>query len=624
MYVITRWQHGMLLVCLAAHLAACASPVGVTRVSADVVHEELSRNVLSAEQPSEASRNVLGQHNLLDKFEDEPHDALAALRQFYHGEQGEQREAFALAELSFLHAEETGKRSFYLTSALYAYAFLFPETATESPSPYDRRFRVACDLYNRALTEGLKSADGSEVELRSGTHDLPFGQLVVEFREEQLQWIDRRLEHFAPVAEWQVRGLRNRYRMAGIGAPLAAGQVPLKERAGFQVAPRLKVPVTALLRVTNPKRQLAGDRVEGSLELYVALDTRSVQIGENRVPLEVETTSYLAYSLHESPIWGREVTGFFHGEDSTSLRTQLASLEPYRQGRFPVVFVHGTASSPGRWAEMLNDLMNDRRINRRFQFWFFTYDTGNPIPYSAMQLRDALEQALQQVDPENRDPALQHQVVIGHSQGGLLTKMTVVETQDRLWNSVSRKPLEDMDIPQEDKDLLRRVMFVEPLPFVRRVVFIATPHRGSFVAAHWAAQKLGGMVRLPGKVVHGVEDVLTKEKEALKVDPETYKVGAVFGMTPGHPALEALAETPIDPRVTAHSIIPVKGDGAIEKGDDGVVKYKSAHIEGVASEQVIRSTHSTQANPDTIEEVRRILLIHAREWCGKEVACDDR
>jgi len=55
----------------------------------------------------------------------------------------------------------------------------------------------------------------------------------------------------------------------------------------------------------------------------------------------------------------------------------------------------------------------------------------------------------------------------------------------------------------------------------------------------------------------------------------------------------------------------VKGDGPPEKGDDGVVRYTSAHIEPVESELVVRSAHSTQSNPHTIEEVRRILYRHA-------------
>jgi pimeloyl-ACP methyl ester carboxylesterase len=602
-------------------LSSCSTPIGVERVSADVVHEELTSNVLTAGTPSEASMNVLGQHNLLEEFEDDPKEAWLALHKLYTQGRGSLDETFALSELAFLIAEWSRDRAYYLASALYAYAFLFPDNAQQEPNSYDRRLRVACDLYNRGLTEGFKSSDHTEVELQSGTYDLPFGQLEVDFSENQLTWIDRRLEHFVPVAELDVRGLRNRYRIPGIGAPLAAGQVPLHEEKGFQVAPKVKVPVTAVLRVEEPRRQLISGQVRASLELYVALDTRSIKIGDRDVPLEVETTSYLALSLEESPVWEQEITGFFSGGTRTRFATQLASLEPYRPGRFPVVLVHGTASSPARWAEMLNDLTNDQRIGKNFQLWFFTYDTGNPIPYSAMQLRDAVQEAIQKVDPQHRDPALQHAVVIGHSQGGLLTKLTAVDTGDRLWNVISKKPLEDMDISQDEKDLFRRMLFIKPLPFVRRVVFISTPHHGSFVASMWVAQKIGGAVKLPGKAVTGIANLTKKEQAAMKMNPDQ-QFGAVFGMTPGHPGLEALAEIPIDDRVTAHSIIALKGSGPPEKGDDGVVKYKSAHIDGVASELVVRSGHSTQSFPPTIEEVRRILLLHAKEWCGKEVACE--
>jgi hypothetical protein len=50
---------------------------------------------------------------------------------------------------------------------------------------------------------------------------------------------------------------------------------------------------------------------------------------------------------------------------------------------------------------------------------------------------------------------------------------------------------------------------------------------------------------------------------------------------------------------------------AVEDGSDGVVEYKSAHVDGVESELVVRSGHSTQSDPRSIEEVRRILLAHA-------------
>ncbi len=56
----------------------------------------------------------------------------------------------------------------------------------------------------------------------------------------------------------------------------------------------------------------------------------------------------------------------------------------------PVVFVHGTASSPARWAEMANELLGDPAIASHHQFWFFIYNSGNPLVLSAMRLRESL------------------------------------------------------------------------------------------------------------------------------------------------------------------------------------------------------------------------------------------
>ena len=85
---------------------------------------------------------------------------------------------------------------------------------------------------------------------------------------------------------------------------------------------------------------------------------------------------------------------------------------------------------------------------------------------------------------------------------------------------------------------------------------------------------------------------------------------SIDGMSPDSPVLKTLAVTPLAPGVIGHSIIAVEGDGDPELGDDGVVAYTSAHLDGMESEYIIRSGHSCQGHPFTIEEVRRILLEH--------------
>jgi hypothetical protein len=331
------------------------------------------------------------------------------------------------------------------------------------------------------------------------------------------------------------------------------------------------------------------------------------------VPLEFDPSAALAYRLEGAPVWDFEIAGFRRGDFNLFGKTadgDLIFLNPYQPGKIPVVFVHGTASSPARWAEMVNEFIGDSRMAGRYQFWFFIYNSGNPIPLSAMHLRENLEQAFKELDPEGRDAALRQMAVIGHSQGGLLTKMTVVNSGTRFWDNISKEPFEQADISAETKDLLRRSIFVEPLPFVKRVIFIATPHRGSFMSGNIIGKIGRRLIRLPATVTKvGVEIVklnpVGAARTAIRVPT------SIENMDWSSPFLRTLASLPIAEGVQANSIIPVKGDGPPEKGDDGVVRYTSAHIEPVESELVVRSAHSTQSNPHTIEEVRRILYRHA-------------
>jgi pimeloyl-ACP methyl ester carboxylesterase len=608
-------------------LVACAPPVGVSRVSPRAVTNELTRSILTSTTPSLFSQNVLHRWNLTERFRRDPEGTLERLHQLVVEERGRDQTLFALAELSFAHAEATGRKPYYLQSAVAAWTFLFPGGASEPPDEFDPRLRVATDLYNRGLTQALSSPNGAVVELRSGLYALPFGQQVeVHLEPDALRWADRELVEFVPVAELRVRGLRARHRRPGIGAPLAARAVATdpEQKLTDYLGSNARTPVTALLRIDDARRQLPEPVLRASLEVFSDSTQRTVAIDGREVPLEVESTAALAWTLSQSPNWRWERRGFFSGDLlRQELPTALTFAEPFRPGRIPVVFVHGTASSFGRWADMLNDLLNDARVRDRFQFWFFSYATGSPIPYSAMLLRDALIEAVAQLDPKGTDPALREMVVIGHSQGGLLVKMTAVDSGQRLREAITRKPLDELELTGRTRELLERALVVHPLPFVRRVIFIATPHGGSALTANMVVQWLARFVTLPVDVLGATADLLEGNSDALLVDPRGPRFGSVYGMRPGSPFLEALAATPIAPGITAHSIIPVRGAEAGETATDGVVTFRNARLDGVESELVIPfSGHSVQGHPLAVEEVRRILLDHATAVCqASGIAC---
>ena len=187
-------------------------------------------------------------------------------------------------------------------------------------------------------------------------------------------------------------------------------------------------------------------------------------------------------------------------------------MHPYRPGRVPVVLVHGTASSPARWADIVNELQNDPKLRGRIQFWLFTYNTSNPILLSASDLRQGLQRIRKEIDPDGRDPALDELVVIGHSQGGLLTRLMVTDSGTRFWDAVTEVPFDKMDVSPETRALIQRAMFFEPQPYVTRVVFIATPHRGSFRVSSFVLGMVRKLVTLPLTVVSGFSELAARTR----------------------------------------------------------------------------------------------------------------
>jgi len=600
---------------------ACATPVGVTHVSTQSMYRSVTSNVLSANRPSQYSEQLLTRLGLGERFDADPELVLAALRG--PGEGLSREYLFVLSELSFYHAVKSQKSEYFLASAVYAWAFFFGPTDEGRVDPLDPRFRLAANLYNLGLAQGLAGAEAATVILEPGTRPLPFGRIEISVDEQMLLWSGYRMTRFISLGEFEVRGFLNRYRQAGVGAPLAAeltaaGEGPEAAEARKRIPPRLKVPVTAVLRVEDVSTGIATGNLKGRIEVYAADAATTVEGNGRSVPLELEPTAALAYQLEGAPVWDTELGAFLSALKPPSAEG-LLMMHPYRLGRVPVVLVHGTASSPARWADIVNELQNDPKLGGRIQFWLFTYNTSNPVLLSASDLRQGLQRIRKEIDPDGRDPALDQLVVIGHSQGGLLARLMVTDSGTRFWDSVTDVPFEKIDVSPETRALVQRTMFFEAQPYVKRVVFIATPHRGSFRVSSFVLSIVRRLVTLPLTLVGGVAELAKNSgipKEAVPT--------AVDNMRPGHRFVRTLSASPFAPWVTAHSIIPVTNAGAALGQNDGVVRYESAHIEGVASEKIVRSTHSTQSTPATILEVRRILYEHLGIACGLECEVSDR
>jgi pimeloyl-ACP methyl ester carboxylesterase len=616
-------KHAAVSLLLAAiAVTGCVTPVGVRRMDSQEAHRKLTESVLAGEKLSAPTMQILNRSGLGGKFGDEPAEVIAAI----HKGMPTAREAdrlFALAELSFLHATRSGDRSYFLASALYAYAFLFPLKAQDFPTAFDPRLRTAVDLYNQGLAEGFTENDPKRVVLRGRTYKLHFGEIEVRVDPGEFRWGPFRLEDFVAAAELEVRGLRNDYRWPGVGAALVGSLKHVKgeyERDFARVPSSLKVPATAFLHAENLEEGLRTGRITGTLAIYTTQESTSVNVAGRETPLEYRPTAALAYTLEGSQVYDLELTGLLSGDlslfrQSARFKNNVFLMAPYRPGRIPVVFVHGTASSPARWAQMLNEILNDPELRDNYQVWLFTYNTGNPILYSAGILTQGLRNVVQELDPEGRDEALRKIVVIGHSQGGMLTKLTSIDSGSRFWDQAFKVPIDQLDVSPEARELLQQSIFYEPVPSVRRVVFIATPHRGSFLVGGRVSELLRKLISLPFAMLSPLQEIFQRSPEALvKRSLKDDIPRSTDNMDPDSPFIKTYASIPIAPNVMAHSIVAVDNpDDPQEEWNDGVVAYSSAHVEGVASELVVYSGHSTQETPQTIEEVRRILLKNLEE-----------
>ena len=382
--------------------------------------------------------------------------------------------------------------------------------------------------------------------------------------------------------------------------------------------PEMAVPLTALLK-PNSRR---GDRPaapnepgDGSLLLVDPISVSRVGAEPAVMPVEADLTTPLAYMWSRTDLDRYRWKGLFR-PGSAMQRANLMLLRPYEPGKIPVVMVHGLVSSPLAWIPMINDLLRDPVIHQKYQFMLYMYPTGVPIPIAAAGLRDTLVQAQQMYDPGGTDPAFQNTVLLGHSMGGLISHSMALKSEDKLWKLHSDKRFSDINgKPEVLQDLRRTLLFrTGPLPFVRRVVFLATPHRGSDLSRNVIGRVSTSLIADSDHVVNLLSSLVKDNPDAF--DAKNFRrLPDQRARDPEHRLRTTSLSAPRDEavgrgEVPSSSIIgSLQPRAAGAHSTDGVVPYRSSHLDGV-EELVVRSDHGVQKAPLAIQEVRRILLEH--------------
>jgi pimeloyl-ACP methyl ester carboxylesterase len=625
------WVLALCFPLLVAGGSGCVSSnyLSVRRVPRNPLADPLHLFSHGGPKPTARTEQVLRRYDLQGILERDPDAVLARLQDELLKEPAAEK-MYAFSELAYVQAKKADSQGnpsralhLYSASVAHAYLYLFAPYLQER-NCYDPQFRRACDLYNAGL-EGMLRIVNKRGRLSPGE------QFAIEIDGRQFDvavmlkglWHADDFERFEFVSDYEVKGLVNRHVTYGLGVPLIAVRHKHEgQEAACQFYPeRLSFPVTAILRAVEQPSLRPGRAsvVSCALELHDPLLSDHVQIADRLVPLETDLTTPLGFFLDNREFKGTKLATWGLLDPNSANRWRgLCMLEAFDPEKIPVLMVHGLWSSPDTWTEMLNELRSLPEVRNRYQFWTYLYPTGQPYWISATELREDLQRVRDTVDPQRRCAALDQMVLVGHSMGGLVSRMQTLESNEDFWRLLSDRPFSELKTDPETRARLERLLFFEPNPAVRRVITIGTPHGGSRFSndtTQWLGRKL---IKLPTMLVQTRMRVIRDNPGFFRNTELLTCNTSIDSLSPESPVLRVLLRAEEAPGVKYNNIVGLIDESSwlrkISNPGDGVVPFESAHLKDAESEIVVEADHvNLHQHPLTILEVRRILLQHSRE-----------
>lgn len=453
---------------------------------------------------------------------------------------------------------------------------------------------AAVSVYNYAVDRVFTVFNSSGLQPWLQPLTVP-GYVITGRGDDRIDWEPAHYD-FTPCDEIQVSGsfFPEPVRREGIGAPLLAERrdALVEYRSRFLASERPCNSATAVARFGKGKCEITLEDPFGA---------ETTVVGRHSFPLAGDfSTAPAAYMVRDRP----QGEGFARMIDPARYaeRTRLFRFQPYDPKKIPVLFVHGLQNTSANWMPMFNALMKDAEIRKNYQVWFFSYPSGDPFPYSAISLREDLK-AIDAAFPGHRNL-----VVVGHSVGGLLTRLMVTDSGLRLWKDIFGKSPEETELPAATKAILLKGLIFEHSREIDRVIFMSTPHRGSKLARGWMGRLVASLVKLPSVLVEAGSALASAPTVHGRLIPNNVQI-----LSPKSRFILALNRIPITPGIPYHQIIGNSGGNDLQNSTDGVVAYWSSYLEGAASTKIVRCGHMSNRDPQGIAEVIRILKLHLTE-----------
>jgi pimeloyl-ACP methyl ester carboxylesterase len=424
------------------------------------------------------------------------------------------------------------------------------------------------------------------------------GDFVLAYKPDPRPEWNPALYDFTPADEFDVGGkyVTERITRDGIGAPIVAVEREESKNARGKAAP------SRIYRTVSAIAKFQGRRCV--LEFYDPLDRETANFDGHTVPLAADFTVPLAVMLQETDPGKHELWRVFNPE-KYAYTARIERLQPYNPNKKVVLVIHGLKDSQATWTPMINKLRGDPVIRKHYQFWFYSYPSGYPFPYSAAILRTELDEV------EKQFPNPKSMVLIGHSMGGCISRLLLTDSGNQLWMKIFGKPPDEVHLSAKTREYFQQELFFRHRPEVGRAIFIASPLRGANMATGWIGWLASLIIhesRQSSEASQEMLQVTSTREEELK--PKR-RANSVDSRSPNSRFLNAMNTIPMTPGVPYHTIIGDRGRGDSPNSSDGVVPYWSSHMDGAKTENIVPSDHGAHQNPQAIEDVMRILKKYA-------------
>ncbi|MFZ9092522.1 MAG: esterase/lipase family protein, partial [Planctomycetaceae bacterium] len=368
--------------------------------------------------------------------------------------------------------------------------------------PAAEQYRFTAEIYNHSVQNLLRLMVPSAEFAAGVSRRMPVTGRVIRFEvatPTKLIPADF-CGHYEFVNEFRLINIRKRYARSGLGTPVIVDLTATHRhgRLTSYYTARMTAASTILLSFSDSSPGSRGD--SAALRIYDTRETEDAFVGRNLLPLERDLTTPLARQLSNPDMGLLDTVGLLRPDLTESLEG-LYMLEPFDPQRIPVLMVHGFWSNPLAWTQMFNDLIATPEIRQRYQFWFYLYPTGEPLPVVAARMRHTLQKMRDDCDPHRTMPALDQMVVAGHSMGGILGHMLTIDSGDELWGSVSSKPIDSLPLSATLRDQLEDTWFFKANPSVKRLITIATPYGGTTLSNRFTRSFLRTVTWLPTRTM---------------------------------------------------------------------------------------------------------------------------